>query len=100
MKAYWDRTPAKLRVADAFALHAVLTAVVVFGYVALVGTFPFNSFLAAFVGCIAMAVLFVGFRMQIDSTNAAYRAVSHERAYAELLFCQAVIVLVIFTFIG
>eukprot|EP00958_Prasinococcus_capsulatus_P026660 scaffold4956_cov233-Prasinococcus_capsulatus_cf.AAC.2 len=39
----------------------------------LVGSFPFNSFLAGFLSCVASFVLAVCLRLQVDTTNADFK---------------------------
>ena len=58
---YQDQTPKRLKIIDAYLFYVMCTGVVQFAYCALVGTFPFNSFLAGFistVGCFVLAGIF------------------------------------------
>ncbi len=97
-----------------------------FAYLLLVGSFPFNSFLAGFFSCVGFFVLtgevvhqhfvprfrFVmglspddGFcavclRMQIDPANADFKDMSPERAFADYVLCNALLHLVIWNFMG
>ncbi|PRW59033.1 Dolichyl-diphosphooligosaccharide-- glycosyltransferase subunit DAD1 [Chlorella sorokiniana] len=59
-------TPTKLKLLDAFSVCALLTAVLQFVYAKLVGTFPFNSFLAGFFCCVGTFVLTVSLRMKVS----------------------------------
>jgi oligosaccharyltransferase complex subunit epsilon len=52
----YNKSPKKLRIIDAFLIWALLTGVIQFIYVCLVGTFPFNSFLAGFISTIGTFV--------------------------------------------
>jgi oligosaccharyltransferase complex subunit epsilon len=45
---YMKQTPKKIKILDLFLLNIGLTALIIFIYCQLVGTFPFNSFLAGF----------------------------------------------------
>lgn len=54
---YVSRTPNKLKIIDAYLVYVMLTGVVQFGYCALVGTFPFNSFLSGFISCVGSFIL-------------------------------------------
>ncbi|EFA78523.1 trafficking protein particle complex subunit 3 [Heterostelium album PN500] len=56
-ESYKSRTPQKLKIIDLFLVYAFLTGVIVFAYCCLVGTFPFNSFLAAFISCVGTFIL-------------------------------------------
>ena len=61
VKSFWDdyraKTPQKLKLVDAYLAYIMITGIVQFAYCALVGTFPFNSFLAGFISCVASFVL-------------------------------------------
>eukprot|EP01132_Coremiostelium_polycephalum_P001548 gene1548-1955_t len=54
---YQNKTPQKLKIIDLFLLYTFFTGVIVFGYCCLVGTFPFNSFLASFISCVGTFIL-------------------------------------------
>eukprot|EP01027_Heterolobosea_sp_BB2_P001320 GEZU01002021.1.p1 GENE.GEZU01002021.1~~GEZU01002021.1.p1 ORF type:complete len:137 (-),score=9.38 GEZU01002021.1:93-464(-) len=53
----YNKTPRRLKVIDVFLVYILLTGIIQFVYCALVGTFPFNSFLAGFISCIGLFVL-------------------------------------------
>lgn len=54
---YMQSTPKKLKIVDAYLLYVLLTGIVQFVYCCLVGTFPFNSFLAGFISSVGSFVL-------------------------------------------
>lgn len=54
---YQRTTPKKLKIVDAYMLYILLTGVFQFVYCVLVGTFPFNAFLAGFISTVASFVL-------------------------------------------
>lgn len=54
---YVNNTPKRLKLVDAYLLYIVLTGVFQFIYCALVGTFPFNSFLSGFISSVGSFVL-------------------------------------------
>lgn len=54
---YMQSTPKKLKIVDAYLFYVLLTGVIQFGYCCLVGTFPFNSFLAGFISTVGSFVL-------------------------------------------
>lgn len=54
---YINNTPKKLKLIDAYLFYIVLTGVIQFMYCCLVGTFPFNSFLAGFISTVSCFVL-------------------------------------------
>lgn len=54
---YAQHTPTKIKLIDGFLAYVLATGVLQFIYCALVGTFPFNSFLAGFVCTVGVFVL-------------------------------------------
>ena len=54
---YMKSTPKKLKLIDSYLTYILLTGVWQFLYCCIVGTFPFNSFLAGFISCVASFVL-------------------------------------------
>ena len=54
---YMQSTPKKLKIVDAYLFYVLLTGVIQFSYCCLVGTFPFNSFLAGFISTVGSFVL-------------------------------------------
>ena len=54
---YDKSTPKKLKLIDGFLAYVLATGVLQFLYCLLVGTFPFNSFLAGFVCTVGVFVL-------------------------------------------
>ena len=55
--SYRDETPRKLKLVDAYLGYIMMTGIIQFMYCCLVGTFPFNSFLAGFISTIGSFVL-------------------------------------------
>ena len=54
---YMGKTSQKLKLIDAYLAYIMLTGIIQFVYCALVGTFPFNSFLSGFISCVGSFVL-------------------------------------------
>jgi oligosaccharyltransferase complex subunit epsilon len=108
LRDVWDlysaQIPASLRAVDALLVYVLWCGVVLFTYALSVGSFPFNSFLAAFLSCVAVFVLTVSLRMQINPENCkrekAWAAVTPQRAYADWLFCNLILHLAVLNFIG
>ncbi|KAA0053017.1 dolichyl-diphosphooligosaccharide--protein glycosyltransferase subunit DAD1 [Cucumis melo var. makuwa] len=50
-------TPTTLKIIDLYVIYAVFTALIQVAYMAIVGSFPFNSFLSGVLSCIGTAVL-------------------------------------------
>merc|ERR1712002_17587 len=98
---YLSATPKRVQLIDAYLAYILLTGVVQFVYCLLVGTFPFNSFLAGFISCVASFVLGVCLRIQVNPANKAdFQGLAPERAFADFIFAHVILHLVIMNFIG
>ena len=98
---YNEKTPSKLKLVDGFLLYVLLTGVIQFVYCCLVGTFPFNSFLSGFISCVGTFVLAVCLRVQTNPKNRSeFKGISPERAFADFIFANIVLHLVVMNFIG
>ncbi|CAG9466576.1 unnamed protein product [Pedinophyceae sp. YPF-701] len=97
----YQKTPLKVRMVDAFVGFELGTAAILFLYMLLYGTFPFNSFLAAFLGSLAMFSVTLCLRMQIDPVNRSFfPSVSSERAYADFAVANALLHLAVLNYVG
>jgi len=65
----------------------------------LAGTFPFNSFLASFIGCVGFFVFLICLRLQVLYPE-EFAGVSREKAYADYILCNLILFFVVVTFIG
>lgn len=54
---YYTSTPKRLKIIDSYLFYILLTGVIQFVYCAMVGTFPFNSFLSGFISCVGSFVI-------------------------------------------
>eukprot|EP01104_Vermistella_antarctica_P001400 TRINITY_DN11445_c0_g1_i1.p1 TRINITY_DN11445_c0_g1~~TRINITY_DN11445_c0_g1_i1.p1 ORF type:complete len:123 (-),score=30.88 TRINITY_DN11445_c0_g1_i1:20-361(-) len=98
---YAAHTPSRLKIIDVFLAYITLTAISQFAYVVIVGTFPFNSFLAGFLCTVGCFVLSVCLRIQVNPNNKSnFKAISPERAYVDFLFSNIVLFLVVMNFMG
>ncbi|XP_072897445.1 dolichyl-diphosphooligosaccharide--protein glycosyltransferase subunit DAD1 [Hemitrygon akajei] len=98
---YAAGTPLRLKLLDSYLLYMALSGVTQFLYCALVGTFPFNSFLSGFIACVGSFVLAVCLRIQINPQNKGdFIGTSPERAFADFLFASTILHLVVINFIG
>merc|ERR1712000_204574 len=98
---YMKTTVAKLKLIDLYLLYILLTGIAQFAYCCIVGTFPFNSFLAGFISCVASFILGVNLRMQVNQKNAQqFDHILPERAFADFLFAHVILHLVVANFIG
>jgi oligosaccharyltransferase complex subunit epsilon len=98
---YSVSTPKRLKIIDAYLFYILLTGIIQFAYCLLVGTFPFNSFLAGFISCVCCFILGVCLRIQVNPENKSeFGSISPERAFADFIFAHVVLHLVVINFIG
>ncbi|XP_078339163.1 dolichyl-diphosphooligosaccharide--protein glycosyltransferase subunit dad1-like [Crassostrea virginica] len=98
---YMTSTPKRLKIVDAYLVYILLTGVIQFVYCALVGTFPFNSFLSGFISTVGSFVLAVCLRLQVNPQNKTdFTGISPERAFADFVFAHVILHLVVINFIG
>ncbi|KAH3711027.1 hypothetical protein DPMN_070526 [Dreissena polymorpha] len=98
---YYNSTPKRLKIVDAYLFYVFLTGVFQFLYCALVGTFPFNSFLSGFISTVGSFVIGVCLRLQVNPQNKTdFTGISPERAFADFVFANLVLHLVVINFIG
>ncbi|KAF8365518.1 dad-1, partial [Pristionchus pacificus] len=97
---YVKTTSQKLKIIDAYMFYILLTGIIQFVYCVLVGTFPFNAFLAGFISTVASFILAACLRMQVNEENKDEFNISPERAFADFLFAHAVLHLVVVNFLG
>ena len=57
ISTYNNSTTTRIKLIDSFLLYVLLTGMIQLLYVILVGTFPFNSFLAGLMSCVGVFVL-------------------------------------------
>ncbi|GIL69494.1 hypothetical protein Vretimale_13597 [Volvox reticuliferus] len=96
----YKKSPVRVKVLDAFLIYALATAGVQFAYMMLVGTFPFNAFLAGFLSCVGFFALTVCLRMQVDPANKDFTGISPERAFADYCLANLVLHLVVWNYMG
>lgn len=96
----YKKTPSKIKILDAFAVYALATAALQFIYMRLVGSFPFNAFLAGFLACIGFFVLTVCLRLQLDKQTSDFKDLAPERALADYVLCNCALFLGVWNFIG
>jgi len=88
MSEYWNQTPKKLKIVDAYLTYILLTGIFQFLYCCLVGTFPFNSFLSGFISTVASFVL-AGMYDSDTSTDLNGLQLNFSLQYAEPWFVFA-----------
>ncbi|KAH1095437.1 hypothetical protein GYH30_040641, partial [Glycine max] len=93
-RALWSAyaaTPTNLKIIDLYVIYAVFTAFIQVVYMALVGSFPFNSFLSGVLSCVGTAVLAVCLRIQVNKENKEFKDLAPERAFADFVLCNLVL---------
>lgn len=105
LQAYKSSTSPSLRTIDIFLAYVLVTGIVQFIYCLIVGTFPFNAFLAGFLSTVGVFVLTVSLRMQLDPANRSdpsnrWTRLSPRRALADWLFCNLILHLAVLNFLG
>ncbi|XP_057768661.1 dolichyl-diphosphooligosaccharide--protein glycosyltransferase subunit DAD1 [Salvia miltiorrhiza] len=100
LRSAYAATPNQLKIIDLYILFAVVTAVIQVAYMAIVGSFPFNSFLSGVLSCVGTAVLAVSLRIQVNKDNKEFKDLPPERAFADFVLCNLVLHLVIVNFLG
>ncbi|KAM1861922.1 hypothetical protein TB2_002312 [Malus domestica] len=100
LRSAYSATPTTLKIIDLYIGFAVSTALIQVVYMALVGSFPFNSFLSGVLSCIGTAVLAVCLRIQVNKENKEFKDLAPERAFADFVLCNVVLHLVIMNFLG
>merc|ERR1719373_1324880 len=100
MDSYDAETNYRTKLIDFYLLYIVMTGVLVFAFMFVAGTtFPFNSFLAAFLGCIGCFIFGVNLRM-VYTNKKDFEGISTERAFLEFVFCNIILFFVVLTFMG
>ncbi|KAI9352142.1 defender against death DAD protein [Obelidium mucronatum] len=96
---YLKTTPQLLRLIDAYLAAVMVSGIVQFVYVVVVGTFPYNSFLSGFIASVGAFVLAANLRMQLNPSN-DFRSLSPEGAFAEFAFCSLIFYGFVVNFLG
>ncbi|KAG9007536.1 oligosaccharyltransferase complex subunit epsilon [Tulasnella sp. 427] len=127
-KSYSDDTPTKLKTIDAFLVFIMLSGILQFVYCVAVTNFPFNAFLAGYVGprisatyvfgwlrrlileitflysfasTVGQFVLTASLRSQVNPLNAGvFKNVSPERAFADFAMGSIVLHFFVYNFLG
>ncbi|KAG0452829.1 hypothetical protein HPP92_025237 [Vanilla planifolia] len=100
LRSAYAATPTILKIIDLYIVFAIATGLVQVLYMAIVGSFPFNSFLSGVLSCVGTAVLAVCLRIQVNKENKEFKDLPPERAFADFVLCNLVLHLVIMNFLG
>lgn len=99
VKSYEANTSGPVKVLDAYLVFCLLIAGLQIFFVFLVGSFPFNTFLAGFVMAVGAFVCGASLRMQL-TIPAQFKNRSHARAFSEFIFANLVLFLGVLNYIG
>ena len=80
---------------DSYAGFCFVVTCIQFVYCVMVGTFPFNAFLAGIFCSTGSGVLAISLRLQVSRPDA-----NKDRCLMEFLFCNFILILVAFNFAG
>ncbi|GMJ16045.1 DEFENDER AGAINST APOPTOTIC DEATH 1 [Hibiscus trionum] len=100
LRSAYAATPLNLKFIDLYVGFAIFTALIQVVYMAIVGSFPFNSFPSGVLSCVGTAVLAVCLRIQVNKENKEFKDLPPERAFADFVLCNLVPHLVIMNFLG
>jgi len=99
--SYVESTPKRIKIIDCFLVYMSLTALVQVVYCALVGTFPYNSFLAGLLACAGSFVMACSLRLQSNAANAGeFGFIAPERSFADYALCVIVLLLLCVSYVG
>eukprot|EP00392_Amoebophrya_sp_AT5.2_P001696 g1698.t1 len=97
-KKYQSETPDRIKLLDLYASFLALVGALLFVYVVLVGTFPFNCFLSGFIAAMGTCVITVCLRVQL--TNPESFKLSVERMIADYLVANLCLHIACICFLG
>ena len=97
-RKYTKEVDRKVLLCDAMMLYALVSALIVCLYLFLVGSYPFNSFLACAFCCLGVFTFTASLRLH--STSNEFKHISKERAYADFALCCLVTFFIVFSFMG
>ncbi|KAK8797875.1 hypothetical protein WA171_005404 [Blastocystis sp. BT1] len=95
---YTKETTTQVKMLDAFIGFSALAAIIQAVYCFLVGTYPFNAFLAGFIASLGSCVLSICFRMGITSEE--FQKIDNNKIFAEYCFCMLLLFLVVCNYLG
>ncbi|XP_024038548.1 dolichyl-diphosphooligosaccharide--protein glycosyltransferase subunit DAD1 isoform X1 [Citrus clementina] len=75
LRSAYAATPTTLKIIDLYMGFAVFTALIQVVYMAIVGSFPFNSFLSEVLSCVGTAILAVCLRIQVNKDNKEFKMI-------------------------
>ncbi|KAK9729187.1 Dolichyl-diphosphooligosaccharide-protein glycosyltransferase subunit dad1 [Basidiobolus ranarum] len=100
LSKYHSDTPQSLKLIDAYLVYILFTGIFQFVYCAIVGTYPYNAFLAGFISTVSSFVLAANLRIQTNQKNNDFPSISNERAFADFVVGNLVVHLIVANFLG
>ncbi|KAI7853477.1 DAD/Ost2 [Circinella umbellata] len=98
---YKKDTPTNLKIVDFYLVYIMLSGIFQFIYMATVGTFPYNAFLAGFISTVGSFVLAVNLRIQTNGQNKdMFKTISPERSFADFVICSLLLHFFCVNYIG
>ncbi|KAJ3379828.1 Dolichyl-diphosphooligosaccharide-protein glycosyltransferase subunit dad1 [Lobulomyces angularis] len=97
---YQNETPQLLKILDSYLVFCVLTGVLQFLYMIIVGTYPYNAFLAGFICSVGSFVLTVNLRMQSNPKHTEFSNKTKERSFADFVFSSLLLFAFAVNFLG
>ncbi|OZJ07043.1 hypothetical protein BZG36_00098 [Bifiguratus adelaidae] len=102
----YKSTPFQLQLVDAYLVYIMVTGIIQFLYLMVVGTYPYNAFLAGFISTVGSFVLAANLRIQANPQHD--RVQDHitrkvrlgAMAFADFVVCNILLHLFVVHFLG
>ncbi len=99
VKKYKETHSREVMLIDMVLVFTFATGVLQFLYMALVGTYPYNSFLAGFFSSLGLFISAACLRMQICDPS-DFERIPREQAFADFVVFNVILNFVVVTFMG
>lgn len=99
MRSYDAKTPKRVKLVDAYVAFCVAVAATLMVFLALVGSFPFNSFLSAMFAALGAGSLALSLRMNLTMPK-EFGGRSPESALSEFVVGNLVLFLAVWNYMG
>ncbi|KAJ2471078.1 oligosaccharyltransferase complex subunit epsilon [Coemansia sp. RSA 2322] len=97
---YSRETPLRLKLIDTYMAFCVAVGLAQFAYCLLVGTFPYNAFLAGFGSAVSCFVFAANLRIKSNSKNTSQFSGTPEGAFTEFVVCHILLHFIVANFLG
>eukprot|EP00455_Lapot_gusevi_P006299 TRINITY_DN1269_c0_g3_i1.p1 TRINITY_DN1269_c0_g3~~TRINITY_DN1269_c0_g3_i1.p1 ORF type:complete len:167 (-),score=50.54 TRINITY_DN1269_c0_g3_i1:68-517(-) len=99
LETYQQKTPKQIQIIDIFLLYILATGILLAVYLALAGSFPFNSFLSAFLITVGQFVLIANLRLQIGNSD-EFKGITVNRAFVDFVLSSLLLHFMTMCFMG